>query len=89
MPDSVTKVRVFFTMVNHPINGRIRVGHAHSTRENAAGWLPFVRGRWVGCRASISSATLRFVDGVITDKSARLLSEKYNMDPPERLPNAR
>lgn len=73
---------VFFTMVRHPIRGRIRVGNAYGSRKAAADWLPFVRGSWRGCSVSISRCTLRFEGGMLSEKSRRVLDEKYNMDAP-------
>lgn len=76
---------VFFTMVRHPIRGRIRVGKAYRSRKDAADWLPFVRGSWRGwrgCSVSISRCTLRFEGGVLSEASRRVLDEKYNMDLP-------
>ena len=73
---------VWFTMVLHPLGGWARVGNAYLNRKAAVGWLPFVRGAWRGCRARVSRCTLTFVDGKLDDRSARVLSQKYNLDPP-------
>ncbi len=72
--------RVFFTMVRHPFNGPTRVGNAYATKEAAKGWLPFVRGAWRVCRVSVSSCTLRWVDGALDARSVRILDTKYNLD---------
>lgn len=74
---------VFFTMVHHPVDGTIRVGNAYGSRSAARSWLPFVRGAWRGCRASVSQCTLRWVNGELDERSLRLLDEKYNLDPPK------
>lgn len=77
-----TKRTVYFTMVHHPIRGRVRVGDAYGSRKSAADWLPFVRGSWRGCGVSVSRCTLIMVDGALTEASQRLLDVKYNLDPP-------
>ena len=77
-----TKRVVFFTMVQHPTNGWMRVGSAYSSREAAAGWLPFVRKCWRICRVRVVQCTLRLVDGVLDEKSKLVLDKKFNMDAP-------
>jgi hypothetical protein len=74
--------RVWFTMVLHPVDGWTRVGNAYGSREAAVEWLPIVRGAWRGCRARVAQCTLRLVDGAPDERSARVLSEKFNLDPP-------
>lgn len=77
------KRTVFFTMVRHPIKGWIRAGNAYGTKKEAASWLPFVRGAWRGCYVRVSQCTLRLQNGVLCEKSKRLLDTKYNLDVPE------
>lgn len=72
--------KVFFTMVDHPLQGPIRVGNAYPTKGNAKGWLPFVRGAWRGCRTFVSTCTLTLVDGALSARSVALLDRKYNLD---------
>lgn len=79
--------RVFFTMVLNPWKGESgaweRVGKAYATREAARSWLPFVRGAWRNvCRVKIAQCTLRFKDGVLTERSKEILDKKFNMDAP-------
>jgi hypothetical protein len=76
-----TKETVFFTMVQHPINGWTRVGNAYTSYNRATGWLSFVRGAWSGCKVKVSQFTAVWVDGELTDKSVKTLDEKYNLDP--------
>lgn len=77
-----TSRAVYFTMVLHPAQGWTRVGPARPTREDAAGWLKFVRGAWRGCRVKVSRLTLRYVDGVLDQRTLSVLDKKFNMDPP-------
>jgi len=81
--------RVWFTMVLHPVNGWMRVGNAYGSRKAASEWLPFVRGAWRGLRTRVSQCSLRFVDGVLDERSRRTLDEKYNLDPPNVAPHGR
>lgn len=60
MSDGTTVRRtVYFTMVNHPLKGWVRVGNAYSSRKTAQGWLGFVRVAWRGlpCRVWMRVAT--------------------------------
>jgi len=77
----VTKRRVYFTMVDHPVKGWIRVGPAYPTRDVAASWLPFVSGAWKVCGARVAQFTARWVDGELDERSVRTLDQKFNMDP--------
>lgn len=79
---STTTRRVYFTMVRHPVSGWTRVGNAYRTRAEAGDWLPFVRSGWRGCRVRVSQCTLRWVDGVLDERSVRVLDQKFNLDPP-------
>jgi hypothetical protein len=79
----ITTRRVFFLMVDHPLRGKIRVGPAYSDRESAASWRPFVRRAWHGCRTTISTCTLRWIDGSMDASSVALLDQKYNMSAPD------
>jgi hypothetical protein len=83
--DAIRTERVFFLMVHHPLNGRIRVGNAHRTEQAARDWRPFVRGAWRGCRVSVSPCTLRWVGGQLDERSVRVLDQKYNLDAPQGL----
>jgi hypothetical protein len=74
-------MKVYFTMVCHPGKGWIRVGNAYRTRAIAAGWLPFVRGAWKGCRVRVSELTLRYVDGDLDERTRQTLDRKFNLDP--------
>ena len=74
------KQAVFFTMVMFP-DGWKRVGNAYATRKAAQSWLPFIRKRFHGLRAKVSQFTVRYnEDGSISEKSAKILDEKYNLD---------
>ncbi|AQH05957.1 hypothetical protein A9R05_44190 (plasmid) [Burkholderia sp. KK1] len=83
MESGMEKRTVFFTMVLHPVTGWTRVGNAYSSRETASGWLSFVRGAWRGCRVKVSQCTLRFKNGVLTEKSRQILDQKFNLEPPD------
>lgn len=74
------KMTVFFTMVRHPVKGWMRCGNAYPSRKAATDWLPFVRGAWRGLRARVAQCTLRFNDGVLTERSRKLLDQKFNLD---------
>lgn len=80
---SRTTKTVFFNMVDHPLQGRIRVGNAHGSRRLAREWHDIVRGSWHGLRVSVSQCTLIWNDRVLSPKSIRTLDEKFNLDPPE------
>ena len=80
MSGEVTTRKLFFLMVEHPFKGWMRVGNSYSTRANAVGWRPFVRGAWRGfCRVKVSQFTARFVDGKLDDRSRATLDTKYNL----------
>lgn len=81
---SIKAVPLYFTMILHPVSGWTRVGNAYSSMPTAKSWLPFVRGAWRGLRAKVSRCTIHLVDGQICERSLRVLSEKYNLDPPEK-----
>lgn len=78
-----TKRTVFFTMVLHPQKGWVRAGQPKASRDEAKWWLGVVRNAWRGCRVKVSQLTLRFVDGVMDEKSRITLDKKFNMDPPQ------
>lgn len=83
MNASIEKRAVYFTMVQHPVKGWMRVGSTYKTRESAAEWLPFVRKCWrMVCRVRVSQCTLRLVNGELDEKSKRVLDTKFNMDAP-------
>lgn len=82
-PPGTTKQTVYFTMVLHPLKGWVRTGQAKASRDDATQWLPVVRGAWRGCRTKVSQLTIRFVDGVMDEKSRITLDKKFNMDPPQ------
>lgn len=74
---------VYFTMILHPESGWIRVGQsAYAKKETAKSWLPFVRKAWRGLRGKISQCTLTYRNGVMDEKSRKVLDAKYNMDAP-------
>jgi len=77
--------RVFFTMVQHPKYGWMRVGKAYASKNSAQEWVPFVRSYWRGLRTKVVSCTLRFVDGKLTAASEKTLDVKFNMAPPDNL----
>ncbi len=76
------KRTVYFTMVRHPVDGWIRVGNAYNTRKGAQSWLPFVRASWRVCKVRVSQFTIKLINGGMDERSKRVLSEKFNMDPP-------
>ena len=45
----ITTQTIYFTMVHHPIKGRIRAGNACMTRKAAQQWLPMLHKMWRGC----------------------------------------
>ena len=65
MSDGTTVRRtVYFTMVNHPLKGWVRVGNAYSSRKTAQGWLGFVRtSAWVSHTGSTDERCARSSDG--------------------------
>jgi hypothetical protein len=73
---------VFFTMVNHPAKGWMRVGKAYGSRDAAREWLPFVRGAWRGMRVKVVQCTLRWINGQLDEKSRTVLDKRFNMDAP-------
>jgi hypothetical protein len=80
MITAMEKQTVYFTMVKHPLKNWIRIGNAYKSRKTASGWIPFVRGAWRGLRVKISQCTLTFIDGKLSDRSRRMLNEKYKID---------
>lgn len=70
-------------MVLHPLTGWTRTGKAYGSRTSAKEWIPFVRGAFRGLRARVCQCTLTWKDGHMTEASKKILSEKFNMDPPE------
>lgn len=74
------KKTLFFTMVKHPLKGWIRAGNAYFSRGSAQEWLPFVKGRWRYCKVKVSQCTITLMNGVPTDKSRKILSEKFNLE---------
>ncbi|SED38037.1 hypothetical protein SAMN05216178_7012 [Pseudomonas saponiphila] len=74
------KQTVFFTMVQHPIKGWMRVGKPYPSRAAAKEWLPVVRGSWRGFRAKVAQCTVRFEGGKVSEKSRQILDTKFNMD---------
>ena len=85
---AIVRRRVYFTIIDHPYRGWIRVGAAYGKRETAKGWLPFVRRSWRGLRGKVLSCQLVWRNGKLDDKSVRLL-EAFNMDAPDDSANAR
>ena len=79
---------VFFTMVQHPCEGWMRVGKAFATKKAARGWVPFVRKAWRGLSTKVSQCTLTWQDGKLTAESVKVFDEKFNMDAPDSPPNA-
>lgn len=83
MPNAVTTVNtktLFFTMVMHPVKGWCRVGNAYPSKQAARDWLPFVRGVWRGLRVKIAQSTVELHDGHVSEKSKKVLDEKFNLD---------
>lgn len=78
--------RVWFTMVQIPSQGWTRVGKAYGSQESASGWLGFVSSAWRGLRTKTSRLTLRWQNGVLDERCRRILSAKFNMDPPDKMP---
>lgn len=78
--------RVWFTMVLVPTKGWTRVGKAYGSRKSARGWLGFVGKAWRGLRTRVAQCTLRWNGGVMDERSRRILSEKFNMEPPSLPP---
>lgn len=76
---NVEKRKMFFIMVDHPVDGWIRTGNAYKTREIANEWKPLVRGAWRFCRVKLSTFTARFVDGKLDERSREVLDKKYNL----------
>lgn len=75
----ITKRKLFFIMVLHPADGWIRVGKPYHSRSAAIEWLPIVRGSWRYMRTKISQLTVELVNGKPTEKSKRILDEKFNI----------
>ena len=74
------KKTLFFTMINHPIRGWIRVGQPYPSRQAAREWMPFVRGAWRGLQTKVSQCTVHLVDGQVCEASKRVLDLKFNLD---------
>ena len=79
---AIVRRRIYFTMIEHPYRGWIRVGPSYGKRATAKGWLPFVRRSWHGLRGKVLSCPLVWRDGRLDEKSVRLL-DSFNMDAPE------
>ncbi|GAF83362.1 unnamed protein product [marine sediment metagenome] len=80
---AITKKTFYFTMVHHPTKGLTRVGKAYSSRAVAQSWVPFLRHALHGLRVTVSQCTFTWRDGVLDERSRRVLDEKFNMDPPK------
>jgi hypothetical protein len=76
----------WFTMVNHPERGWIRVGNAYVSHNEARAWFGVVSGAWKGLRVKASRCTVTLVDRELDAASKKVLSEKYNLDPPAKKP---
>ena len=76
---AIVRRRIYFTMIEHPYRGWIRVGPSYGKRATAKGWLPFVRRSWHGLRGKVLSCPLVWRDGRLDEKSVRLL-DSFNMD---------
>lgn len=74
------KKTLFFTMINHPVQGWIRVGRPYPSRRAANEWMPFVRGSWRGLQTKVSQLTVKLVDGRVCEASRRVLDQKFNLD---------
>ena len=72
----------YFTMILHPLNGWIRVGRPYATRATAQSWIPFVRKAWRGCKAKVETFIPKYENGEMNAESKRILSDRYNFDPP-------
>lgn len=83
---ALVRGRVYFTMIEHPFNGWIRVGKAYGTRKTAQEWLPFVRKAWRGLRGKVSSCSLTWRDGKLDAASVKRL-DSFNMDAPDDTAN--
>lgn len=80
-------IQAWFIMVLNPWSGSWkRVGNVYWKKETARDWVPFVKSAWRGCRTKIASCTIRFCNGKITDKSAKILDQKFNMELPTEFP---
>jgi len=77
---SDTTRTVWFIMIDHPLQGLIRVGPAYATRDTARSWRSFVKQAWNGLPTRLELCKLRSVDGVMDAESRRRLSDRYNMD---------
>ena len=83
---TVTRRTVWFTMLDPPFKGRVRVGNAFGSRADAVSWIPFVRSYWNGLRVSVAQCTLMLEDGVLTERSKHLLDQKFNLEPMKATP---
>lgn len=80
MPKSHT---VYFTMINNPVSGWMRVGKAYALPATAEFWLAIEQARNHGWPGKVEAFTFTMDAGVMDPKDQRILSEKFNMDPPE------
>jgi hypothetical protein len=88
MSENRTKRTVYFHMVLLPSKGWTRVGRAYSSMEAARGLNRFVSQAWHGLRTKVAQCTLRWVNGKMVEASRKVLSEKFNFDPPLEQPRA-
>ena len=73
------KVTVYFCMIKHPVNGWMRVGQQHSTKESAREWLGFARAFWSDWPGKISQCTVGIIDGKVSERDRRILDQKFNI----------
>ena len=76
------KIKVFFVMIQHPEEGWMRVGVQHPTKDSAQSWLSFARAGWANWPGRVSQFTAEIVDGKLTERSRKILDQKYNMSTP-------
>ena len=79
--------RVWFIMVHHPVEGWMRAGKAYGSKESATGWVQFVSRAWKGLRTKVEPCDLTYVDFKMDAESVKILSDKFNMDPPDEKPD--
>lgn len=81
----MTTHTVYFIMVQRPEppEGWTRVGKPYASQTTAESWVPFIRASQHGAKTEVVPCTLRFEDGVMTDESKKVLSTKFNMEPPK------
>lgn len=80
MPKSHT---VYFTMIDNPVSGWMRVGKAYALRATAEFSLPIARAGHHNWPGRVEAFTFTLDAGVMDPKDQRILRERYNMDPPE------